>query len=275
MRRRVMPIVLLLFLCPCLGSATGRPAVGSAGLATATGSTAAADLVLTVAPDWIAALVQLLTNPLIAPVLLSLGILGIAFEIKAGAFGLGALVSLVSLGLFFGSSFMTGLAGWNEVLLLGVGSLALAIEVFILPGFGVAGITGIVALAAAVFLALVGSTPTAAAVTQAFVVLGVSAAITLGIGYAWLRHLPNSGRFAGLFLRGGAHRADGYVAALPRADLVGQDGVALTDLRPAGTAQIGHERVDVVTEGEYVPQGGAVRVVGSEGYRHVVRSIQS
>jgi membrane-bound serine protease (ClpP class) len=262
-RRRVKTVAVPLFVA--LWAQAVEPTVARA-------STAA--LAVTVPPDWVAALTQLLTNPLIAPILLSLGILGIAFEIKAGAFGLGALVSLVSLGLFFGSSFLTGLAGWNEIILLGVGAIALAIEVFVLPGFGVAGITGIVALAAAVFLALVGGTPTPAAVTQAFVVLGVSAAITLGVGYAWLRHLPHSGRFAGLFLRGGAHRADGYVAALPRADLVGQDGVAVTDLRPAGTAQIGHERVDVVTEGEYVPQGGAVRVVRSEGYRHVVRGVR-
>jgi membrane-bound serine protease (ClpP class) len=196
------------------------------------------------------------------------------FEIKTGAFGLGGLVSLASLGLFFGSSFLVGLAGWEEVILLGVGLLALAVEVFILPGFGAAGVLGIVSLAAAVILAMIGTSPTAADLTQALIVLGVSLAITVAVAYAWLRHLPNSGRFAGLFLRGGAHQSDGYIAAIPRVDLVGQDGVAVTDLRPAGTAQIGHERVDVVTEGEYVPQGRAVRVMRSEGYRHVVRGLQ-
>jgi membrane-bound serine protease (ClpP class) len=271
-RRRTMTLAVLLLGSLCVLAGAGAPP-GAAAAATPSPAVAGT-LAVTVPPDWAGALVQLLTNPLIVPILLSLGILGIAFEVKAGAFGLGALVSLVSLGLFFGSSFLTGEAGWSAIILLGVGSIALAIEVFVLPGFGVAGVTGIVALAAAVFLALVGNSPTAAAVTQAFVVLGVSAAITLGVGYAWLRHLPNSGRFAGLFLRGGAHRADGYMAALPRADLVGQDGIALTDLRPAGTAQIGPERVDVVTEGEYVPQGGAVRVVRSEGYRHVVRGVR-
>jgi membrane-bound serine protease (ClpP class) len=130
-----------------------------------------------------------------------------------------------------------------------------------------------VALFAAVMLAMIGSHPTPGDVTQAFVALGVSLVITASVTYAWLRHLPNSGRFTGLFLRGGAHQADGYIAATPRHDLVGQDGVAITDLRPAGTAQIGPERVDVVTEGEYVPQGRAVRVVRSEGYRHVVRGL--
>jgi membrane-bound serine protease (ClpP class) len=56
---------------------------------------------------------------------------------------------------------------------------------------------------------------------------------------------------------------------------VGRDGTALTDLRPAGTARIGEERIDVVTEGEYVPQGSRVQVVRSDGYRHVVRAVRS
>ncbi len=217
--------------------------------------------------------IRFLTSPIVSPLLLSLGVLGLIFEIKAGAFGLGGLVSVTSLGLFFGASLAMGLAGWQAIVLLGVGMLALAVEVFVLPGFGAAGILGVAALSAAVLLALIGGSPSTGDVTQALVVLGASLAITLAVAYAWLRHLPHSGRFAGLFLRGAAHRADGYVAALPRADLIGLQGVAVTDLRPAGTAQIGTERVDVVTEGDYVSQGQAVRVVRSEGYRHVVRQL--
>ncbi len=230
--------------------------------------------VVTIEPNWAELVVRFLTNPLVAPLLLSLGVLGLVFEIKTGAFGLGGLVSLVSLGLFFGSSLLVGLAGWEEIILLGIGLVAIAVEVFILPGFGAAGVLGMVALGAAIVLAMIGASPTTTDLTQAFIVLGASVAITVAVAYAWLRHLPNSGRFAGLFLRGGAQQADGYVAAAPRADLVGQDGVAITDLRPSGTALIGPERVDVVTEGEYVPQGRAVRVVRSEGYRHVVRLLQ-
>ena len=230
--------------------------------------------VVTIDPNWAELVVRFLTNPLVAPLLLSLGVLGLVFEIKTGAFGLGGLVSLVSLGLFFGSSLLVGLAGWEEIILLGLGLVAIAVEVFILPGFGAAGVLGLLALGAAAVLAMIGTAPTAADITQALIVLGASLANTLAVAYAWLRHLPNSGRFAGLFLRGGAHQADGYIAGPPRSDLVGLDGVAVTDLRPSGTAQIGPERIDVVTEGEYVPQGRAVRVVRSEGYRHVVRGLQ-
>jgi membrane-bound serine protease (ClpP class) len=229
--------------------------------------------VVQVQPNWAELVVRFLTNPLVSPLLLSLGLLGLVFEIKHGAFGLGGLLSLVSLGLFFGSSFILGLAGWEEVLLLGLGAIALAVEVFVLPGFGVAGIAGIAAIATAIVLALISGAPTAADVAQALAILATSLVITVAVAYAWLRHLPTSTRFSGLFLRHGLPQADGYISALPRADLVGQEGVALTDLRPAGTARIGAERVDVVTEGQYVAQGAPVRVVRSEGYRHVVMPV--
>jgi membrane-bound serine protease (ClpP class) len=218
-------------------------------------------------------IVTFLTNPLVSAVLLSVGILGILMEIKTGVMGVGGFLSLLALGVFFGSSFLLGLAGWEEVLLLGLGVVALAVEVFILPGFGVAGILGIVAVATAIVLALLGARPTSGDVMQAFAVLGASLVISAAVIYGWLRHLPNSGRFSGLFLRGAVAQSEGYISAVPRADLVGMDGVAITDLRPAGTAQIGSERVDVVTEGEYVHQGSPIRVIRSEGYRHVVRGV--
>jgi membrane-bound serine protease (ClpP class) len=229
--------------------------------------------VVTTETNWAEGIVRFLTNPLVSPLLLSIGILGLVFEIKTGAFGLGGLLSLVSLGLFFGSSFILGLAGWEEVLLLGLGLVALAIEVFIIPGFGLAGILGTAAIIASMVLAMVGGYPSAADVAQALAVLGASLFITAAVMYAWLRHLPNSGRFSGLLLKGAGHRDAGFTSAPSRPELVGQDGVALTDLRPSGTARVGQERLDVVTEGEYVPQGSRVQVVRSDGYRHVVRKV--
>ncbi|HKG33348.1 MAG TPA: hypothetical protein VKB22_06425, partial [Gemmatimonadales bacterium] len=111
-------------------------------------------------PAWADGLLRILTHPLVSPVLLSVGILGLILEIKTGAFGLGGLLGLISLGLFFASSFLLGLAGWQEVLLLGFGLIALAVEAFIIPGFGIAGIVGILAVTSSVLLALVGSHPT-------------------------------------------------------------------------------------------------------------------
>ena len=229
--------------------------------------------VVAVEPNWAEQVVRFLTNPLVSPLLLSLGMLGLVLEIKSGGFGIAGLVSLASLGLFFGSSFVLGLAGWEEVLLLGLGIVALAVEVFVLPGFGVAGVLGLAAIGGAIVLSLMGAAPSGGDVVQAVAILGASLLITVAVMYTWLRHIPNSDRFGGLFLRGEMAQADGYVSAALRADLVGQEGVAVTDLRPAGTATIAGERVDVVTEGEYIAQGSAVRVLRSEGYRHVVRGL--
>jgi membrane-bound serine protease (ClpP class) len=225
--------------------------------------------------NWAEGVVRFLTNPLVSPLLLSLGILGLVFEIKTGAFGLGGLLGLVSLGLFFGSSLILGLAGWEEVLLLGLGLIALAVEAFVIPGFGVAGIVGILAIVSSMILAMMGGYPTSGDVAQALAVLGASLFITAAVIYAWLRHLPNSGRFSGLLLKGAGHRSAGFTTAPSRPELVGLDGTALTDLRPSGTARIGEERVDVITEGEYVAQGSRIQVVQSDGYRHVVRAVRS
>lgn len=228
--------------------------------------------VVNMAPNWAELAVRFLTNPLVSPLLLSLGMLGLIFEIKTGAFGLGGLISMMSLGLFFGSSLLLGLAGWEEVLLLGLGIIALGIEVFLLPGFGIAGVIGIVLIAASMLLALVGSTPSSADLLQAAAVLGASVVVTGAVLVTWIRHLPYSERWSGLFLRASTDAGEGFVSALPRPELVGRTGRAVTDLRPSGTASFEDERLDVVTEGEFVKAGTTITVVRSDGYRHVVRA---
>lgn len=226
--------------------------------------------VVTPSINWAEAAVRFLTNPFVQPLLLSLGVLGLVFEIKAGAFGLGGAVSLASLGLFFGSNMLLGLVGMEEVILLVLGLVAVGIEVFLLPGFGIAGILGGLLIGGATILAMVGNLPSATDFVQAAAVIAASLVITAAVFAAWLRHLPTSERFRGLFLRDQSHAAAGYISAPMRQDLVGRTGVAMTALRPSGSARIGDERMDVVTSGEFLAAGTAVRVVRSDGYRLVV-----
>lgn len=223
--------------------------------------------------NWAETVVRFLTNPMVAPLLLSIGMLGLIFEIKAGAFGLGMVVSLASLGLFFGSHLLLGLAGWEEVILLLLGLIALAVEVFVIPGFGIAGILGIVMIGASFVLAMLGAIPTGGDVIQALAVVAASLVIVVAVAYAWLRHLPGSSRLRGLFLHDALTGSEGYVSALARGELVGVEGVAVTDLRPSGTVAVGEERIDAVTEGDFIKAGSPVRILRAEGYRHVVRGL--
>jgi len=226
--------------------------------------------------NWAESLVRFLTNPVVAPLLLSLGVLGLFIEIKTPTFGMAGAAGLVLLGLFFGSRYIIGLAGLEEFILLGAGVVLLAVEAFVLPGFGVAGVAGIAAVGSSVFLSLLPRFATAADVGTAAGIISIAGIAVVLIGWALIRHLPRSGRFArsGLMLEDSTSREVGYTSANVRAELIGASGVAMTDLRPAGVAKIGDERVDVVAESEWIGAGTPVRVVSAEGYRHVVRPVE-
>lgn len=159
-----------------------------------------------------------------------------------------------------------GIAGWTPYLMLVAGVLLLAVEVFVVPGFGWAGLLGLAATIGAIILA-VSPGPEDAALTFALL---LSSLTLLGMA-VWA---VGSRLRAGHPLLGGMlSKEEGYRASLPRPDLEGLDGVALTDLRPAGVAQFGDERMDVVSEAGWIPAGAPVRVLRSEGYRHVVRHV--
>jgi membrane-bound serine protease (ClpP class) len=223
--------------------------------------------------NWAESLVRFLTNPVVAPLLLSLGVLGIIIEIKTPTFGLAGAAGLTMLALFFGSRYIIGLAGMEEFILLGAGVVLLGVEAFVIPGFGIAGIAGIAAIGSSIFLSLLPSFATAADVSAAAGILSVAGIAVVLIGWALIRHLPGSGRFArsGLLLADSTSRETGYSSASVRAELVGAAGVAVTDLRPAGVVKIGDERIDVVAESEWISSGTPVRVIRADGYRHVVK----
>jgi membrane-bound serine protease (ClpP class) len=223
--------------------------------------------------NWAEQLVRFLSHPVVAPLLLSIGVLGLMIEIKTPSFGLAGAVGLVSLGAFFGSHMIVGLAGLEEVILLGVGLIALAIEVFVVPGFGVAGIVALACIGSSIFLALIGSLPTWSDVTRAGGILFVAVLITVAAVYVFVRQLPGGRRTRGIFLHTSTSKDKGYVAGTSHDDLVGMLGVALTDLHPSGTAKIAGKRIDVVSDVGFVAEGTSVRIIRSESYRHVVEPV--
>lgn len=161
-----------------------------------------------------------------------------------------------------------GVASWAPPLLVLAGLLMLAVELFVIPGFGVAGGLGLLAMIAGVVLAVMGPFPGSADVLIASAAL-VSSLTLMGVaGWAVASRLR-----AGHPLLGGILGRDEYRASPARPELEGAEGIALTDLRPAGTAEIAGERLDVVAEEGWVEAGTPVRVVHSEGWRLVVHAM--
>lgn len=223
--------------------------------------------------NWAERIVRLLTHPALAPLLLSLGFLGLLVEIRTPTFGIAGAVGLACLAAFFGARLLVHLAGLEEMILLGAGGALIALEVFVIPGFGVAGLAGGVAVLTALVLSMLGSYPTVTEVIGALGIVAVSILVLGVVAFAVLRHLPHS-RMSGVFLKESTSQEAGYLSAPDRAELVGRIGTALTDLRPSGTVGIDGERIDVVTEGPWIEQGEEVVVLRAESYRHVVRQAE-
>jgi membrane-bound serine protease (ClpP class) len=211
-------------------------------------------------PNWAEGLVRLLTHPLLAPMLLSLGFLGLLVEIKTPTFGLAGGLGVLFLAAFFGARWLVHLAGLEEILLLGA-------------GVGAAGILGSLAIFASVTLSMLGSYPTMSEVISALGILAVSL-LALGLlAFGVLRHLPHSKGMAGIFLKRSTSRETGYLSAPDLSGMIGESGTALTDLRPSGTAGFGDDRLDVVTEGPWIEQGTKIVVVRDGVSGLVVREL--
>jgi membrane-bound serine protease (ClpP class) len=221
---------------------------------------------------WAESVVRVLTNPIFSSILMAIGVFGIIIEIQTPGLGLPGAIGLLSLGLFFWGHWIVALAGWEELLLVVAGLVLLAIEVFVTPGFGAAGILGTLALVGGLGLSMVGAGTAwemvviAAGRVAASLLLAVAAAAAI-VGA--VPRLPFGRR---LVLQEELKAGTGW-ASTPETDRqwLGQRGVTVSPLRPAGIADVGGERVDVVSDGTYIEAGAPVDVVHVDGNRIVVR----
>ena len=207
------------------------------------------------------------TNPYIAPLLLTVGICGVILEVFIAGWGVAGVVGLTAFALFFGGHIMAGFSGWESVLLFLLGIILLGLEAFVIPGFGITGAAGIIAVLASVVIA-------SASMEQALISLAVAliaSVVLLGLSF---RFLKTRRLWQRLILGVRQENSAGYVAQgsnLSR--FQDQTGIAASPLRPAGVAEIAGERVDVVTEGGFIPAGSRIQVIKVEGVRVVVKQI--
>jgi membrane-bound serine protease (ClpP class) len=223
--------------------------------------------------NWAEDVVRFLNNPIMSSILIMIGIFGLIAEVKSPGWGLPGTAGLIALALFFGSSYILQLASIIEILMFVVGLGLILVEVFVIPGFGVAGISGIILVIASLFFSMVGEDPFLDfdAVSIAIMKLSVGLLAALILIFLLARFLPKSNFFK-KFILSEEEKADaGYTSRSNLSELLGAEGVALTTLRPAGTAEFNGKRVDVVTDSEYIDHGKPIVVTAVEGMRVVVR----
>ncbi len=232
----------------------------------------------TLVVNWSEDLVRFLDS--IAPILLGVGLVAIWLELKAPGVGLPGIIGVLCLATVFLSKYMVGLAEVPEMVIFAMGMMLLAVEVFVLPGFGLFGLAGVALMLVGLVLGfqdfLVPQTPYDYAelktnLLQIFAsMIGSIAAMAI-----MLRYLPGIPLFGRLVLSASEEAALGYetVPVVSREDLIGKRGYALSTLRPAGRADFGGEVLDVVTQGEFIATNQTVEVVEIRGNRVVVKPV--
>jgi membrane-bound serine protease (ClpP class) len=214
-------------------------------------------------------------------ILFLIGLVALYLEFKAPGFGVAGIVGIAAFALFFLAGSIGGLAEATEIILFGIGVALIIVEIFLTPGFGIPGIAGILLIIVSLYLAsspfVVPNTPDA----QSYFVDWIKhfggalvAATVLAVVLA--RFLPSIPYFRRLVLAPPA--AEGLAASAAtvgreNSDLVGRQGTALTDLRPAGRIELEGRRIDVVTQGSFVEEGALVEVLRVNGNRVVVRPV--
>lgn len=206
---------------------------------------------------------RFITSPIVIPILLSIASLGLIVELYSPGFGVAGTMGLIALVLFFYGHIIAGLAGMEAIVLLILG-IGLIIAEFFVTG-GILGLLGVGSIIGSLFLSGYDIGHMSLSIAIAFVVAVVAAVVLFrSIGL-------EKGIFRRIVLKDRTSTELGYVSSVSRMELMGLEGITVTPLRPAGTALLDGERIDVVSEGGFIEENKRVKVVNIEGMRVVVR----
>lgn len=211
------------------------------------------------------------TSPLVSGLLLTLGGLGLFLEFRTPGFGVPGIVGLVCLGLFFWGHRLLNISVDYAALAFIIGVALLLIELFVIPGFGIAGIGGIALMLGSVFYVF----RSAYKFDTALFTLSSSVILAFALAIALSYLLPKTRAWNHLVLNAAMESGAGFHSA-PREDFqdyVGKTGIALTPLRPAGTVRVGDARLDVVTAGDFIVRDTPVQIINVEGSKIFVEAI--
>ena len=232
-------------------------------------------------PTFIDKLIGMLTSPVVSGLLIMLIVGGLYFELQTPGIGFPLAVSAIAAVLYFAPLYIEGMAEHYELIIFVVGMLLIAIEIFAIPGFGVAGISGIVLVLVGLTVAMIDNDifrdtrPFAwIEIVRPLVVVAFSLFAGLVASILLSKRLISSPAFPGLALNSSLTQEEGYVGIdKHQKDMLGMVGVALTVLRPSGKVEIGDEIFDAVSEDGFINKGEEVKVVKDEaGQIYVMRN---
>ncbi|MCH9625918.1 MAG: hypothetical protein S4CHLAM123_11030 [Chlamydiales bacterium] len=236
--------------------------------------------------DWKTKFFSFISNPIVTSILFLGLMVGFYIEISTPGFGFAGGVGLFCLALILLSSFAVQAASWLEFILLGSGVALILLEIFVIPGFGITGILGIILVLAGLFAILLPgigdvqfdfdtNTLNAAGEHLLHRLAWLSGAVVVGvIVIAILAKyiVPRFGMFSPLVLKGEQEATKGYVSGLKKEEqpAIGAIAIVVSPLRTAGKVEIEGKFFDAVSSGKFIDKGRKVKVIGIEGSKMIV-----
>lgn len=231
-------------------------------------------------PSFIDGIIRFFTEPVVSGLLLTVIFFGIFFELQSPGVGFPLIAAITAAVLYFTPLYLDGLAENWEVLLFLVGLVLIAVELFVIPGFGITGISGLVLVFTGLILSLVRNVSfdftftTTGDISRSFGIVISAIVATILLLIAVGSRLGRSPLTRALIFTDATSKAEGFTTDMfQNRDMRGLTGTALTDLHPAGTVLIDNERFDAVTSGEYIEKGTPIRVLESKGFSVKVEAL--
>jgi membrane-bound serine protease (ClpP class) len=223
----------------------------------------------------------------ISPILLIIGVLGLYIEFKTPGFGLPGVIGLIAMALYFLGGYLAGFSGAEWVLVFFVGLALVVVELFVTPGTIFIGVAGAALMLIAVVMALMDiyPNPGPGPGLPTFPNLGeqlqmratdlLIAIVGTAIGI-WIvsRILPKTPIYRTLVSQSASGVLTESVLSEQQTARQGMEGIALSNLRPGGKAQFGDQIIDVISQGDLVPKGTRVRIIGARGSDALVEEMK-
>jgi len=227
-------------------------------------------------------IIAIFLNPFISGILILVILGGIYFELQTPGVGFPLFAAITALVLYLVPYYLSGLAEYWEIIALFIGILLLLAEVFIIPGFGVAGISGITLVVVSMVLIMLNNdffnfefVPMGDIVMATFATVGGISGGMLLLIFGGAR-LTDTKAFKRISLNDSQESSQGFSVNSNTQAMMGKKGLAHTILRPSGKVLIEDQVYDAFTRGEFVEKGESIEVIGTEGVTlRVKKSVDS